>query len=196
MEERNKVIFQSYQNNILYTISTSLTGNRINLVCTDNNSKIFENNFTIEELTRISQYFKTTHTIEQVQLHLNSILEKQEIDISSGDEAVALNLHLINNDLISIPLLKKTENISFATNYNNHSYTGYNALSQPNYLTQNTNITTNTNINLRQNSNTVSNPITSENVYIMKFAINPNILPHIENSNYTKTKDRNPLIQR
>ena len=68
MEERNKVIFQSYKNNILYTISTSLTGNRINLVYTDNNSKIFKNNFTIEELTRISQYFKTTHTIEQVQL--------------------------------------------------------------------------------------------------------------------------------
>ena len=107
MEERNKVIFQSYQNNILYTISTSLTGNRINLVYTDNNSKIFENNFTIEELTRISKYFKTEHTIEQVQIYLNSILEKQEIDISSGDEAVSLNLHLINNDLISIPLLKK-----------------------------------------------------------------------------------------
>ena len=68
MEERNKVIFQSYQNNILYTISTSLTGNRINLVCTDENSKVFENNFTIQELTRISQYFKTTHTIEQIQL--------------------------------------------------------------------------------------------------------------------------------
>ena len=88
------------------------------------------------------------------------------------------------------------ENIGFATNYNNCSYTGYNTLSQPNYLTQNTNITTNTNINLKQNSNTVSNPITSDNVYIMKFAVNPNILPHIQNSIYPKTNNRNPLIQR
>ncbi len=107
MDERNKVTFQSYQNNILYTISTSLIGNRINLVCSDGNSKVFENNYTVEELTRISQYFKPSYTIEQVQLYLNGIMEKQKIDISSGDEAVTLNLHLINNDLISIPLLKK-----------------------------------------------------------------------------------------
>jgi len=43
MEERNKVTFQTYENNILYTISTSLIGNKINIVCTDSNSKVYEN---------------------------------------------------------------------------------------------------------------------------------------------------------
>ena len=196
MDERNKVTFQSYQNNILYTISTSLIGNRINLVCSDGNSKVFENNYTVEELTRISQYFKPSYTIEQVQLYLNGIMEMQKIDISSGDEAVTLNLHLINNDLISIPLLKKTENIGFTTtNYNNYFYAGYNTLSQPNYLNPNTNKTTNTNLNLRQNSNTISNPAIPEKVNIAK--INPNILPHsIEISNNQKSKTNNrPIIR-
>ena len=123
-------------------------------------------------------------------------MEKQKIDISFGDEAVTLNLHLINNDLISIPLLKKTENIGFTTtNYNNYFYAGYNTLSQPNYLNPNTNKTTNTNLNLRQNSNTISNPAIPEKVNIAK--INPNILPHsIEIANNPKSKTNNrPIIR-
>ena len=126
MEERNKVTFELYQNNILYTISTSLIGNKLNLVCTDSNSKVFENSYTMPELLKISQYFKPEYTIEQVQLYINGIMEKQKIGISPGDEAITLNLYLINRDLISIPLLKKTTNNINFTNYNNFSYAGYN----------------------------------------------------------------------
>ena len=169
MEERNKVTFELYQNNILYTISTSLIGNKLNLVCTDSNSKVFENSYTMPELLKISQYFKPEYTIEQVQLYINGIMEKQKIGISPGDEAVTLNLYLINRDLISIPLLKKTTNNINFTNYNNFSYAGYNNISQPN-----------------QYMNMINNqiPIQNKNIVIQNNQkINSNFIPQTKNVN-------------
>ena len=169
MEERNKVTFELYQNNILYTISTSLIGNKLNLVCKDSNSKVFENSYTMPELLKISQYFKPEYTIEQVQLYINGIMEKQKIGISPGDEAVTLNLYLINRDLISIPLLKKTTNNINFTNYNNFSYAGYNNISQPN-----------------QYMNMINNqiPIQNKNIVIQNNQkINSNFIPQTKNVN-------------
>ena len=169
MEERNKVTFELYQNNILYTISTSLIGNKLNLVCRDSNSKVFENSYTMPELLKISQYFKPEYTIEQVQLYINGIMEKQKIGISPGDEAVTLNLYLINRDLISIPLLKKTTNNINFTNYNNFTYAGYNNISQPN-----------------QYMNMINNqiPIQNKNIVIQNNQkINSNFIPQTKNVN-------------
>ena len=169
MEERNKVTFELYQNNILYTISTSLIGNKLNLVCTDSNSKVFENSYTMPELLKISQYFKPEYTIEQVQLYINGIMEKQKIGISPGDEAITLNLYLINRDLISIPLLKKTTNNINFTNYNNFTYAGYNNISQPN-----------------QYMNMINNqiPIQNKNIVIQNNQkINSNFIPQTKNVN-------------
>ena len=169
MEERNKVTFELYQNNILYTISTSLIGNKLNLVCTDSNSKIFENSYTMPELLKISQYFKPEHTTEQVQLYINGIMEKQKIGISPGDEAITLNLYLINRDLISIPLLKKTTNNINFTNYNNFSYAGYNNISQPNQY-----------INMINNQI----PLQNKNIVIQNNQkINSNFIPQTKNVN-------------
>ena len=169
MEERNKVTFELYQNNILYTISTSLIGNKLNLVCRDSNSKVFENSYTMPELLKISQYFKPEHTTEQVQLYINGIMEKQKIGISPGDEAITLNLYLINRDLISIPLLKKTTNNINFNNYNNFSYAGYNNISQPN-----------------QYMNMINNqiPIQNKNIVIQNNQkINSNFIPQTKNVN-------------
>ena len=169
MEERNKVTFELYQNNILYTISTSLIGNKLNLVCRDSNSKVFENSYTMPELLKISQYFKPEYTIEQVQLYINGIMEKQKIGISPGDEAVTLNLYLINRDLISIPLLKKTTNNINFNNYNNFSYAGYNNISLPN-----------------QYMNMINNqiPIQNKNIVIQNNQkINSNFIPQTKNVN-------------
>ena len=169
MEERNKVTFELYQNNILYTISTSLIGNKLNLVCRNSNSKVFENSYTMPELLKISQYFKPEHTTEQVQLYINGIMEKQKIGISPGDEAITLNLYLINRDLISIPLLKKTTNNINFTNYNNFSYAGYNNISQPN-----------------QYMNMINNqiPIQNKNIVIQNNQkINSNFIPQTKNVN-------------
>ena len=169
MEERNKVTFELYQNNILYTISTSLIGNKLNLVCTDSNSKVFENSYTMPELLKISQYFKPEYTIEQVQLYINGIMEKQKIGISPGDEAITLNLYLINRDLISIPLLKKTTNNINFTNYNNFTYAGYNNISQPNQY-----------INMINNQI----PIQNKNIVIQNNQkINSNFIPQTKNVN-------------
>ena len=126
MEERNKVIFQLNQNNQLYTISTSLTKDKINLECKDSRSQIYENTFSLPELLRISQYFQPTHSIEQIQAYLNGIIEKQKIGINQADEALSLNLYLINNDQISIPLLKKLDN----SIYTNYPFARYNSVSQ------------------------------------------------------------------
>ena len=169
MEERNKVTFELYQNNILYTISTSLIGNKLNLVCRDSNSKVFENSYTMPELLKISQYFKPEHTTEQVQLYINGIMEKQKIGISPGDEAITLNLYLINRDLISIPLLKKTTNNINFTNYNNFTYAGYNNISQPNQY-----------INMINNQI----PIQNKNIVIQNNQkINSNFIPQTKNVN-------------
>ena len=56
--ENNKVTIPIYQNNSLYTISTSLIGNKIKLVCVGDNSVIYENIYSVEELTKISRYFR------------------------------------------------------------------------------------------------------------------------------------------
>ena len=136
MDERNKTIFQLNNNNKLYTISTSLLKDRINLVCTDPNGKIYENNFTLLELLKISKYFQPNHTLEQIQLYLNGIIEKQKISINQADEALSINLFLINNDQISIPLLKKFE-ISAYTNY---PYVKYNSMTQSTQYVANSNI--------------------------------------------------------
>ena len=117
MQERNKIMFQINNNNSFYSLTTSLIGNKIYLVCKDSNSQIYENNFSVQELLSISKYFQPTHTIEQIQLYLNGIIEKQRIAIKQADEALSINLFLINNDQISIPLLKKIVN----TGYNNSS---------------------------------------------------------------------------
>ena len=128
MEERNKVIFQLKQNNKSYTVSTSITNDKINLECKDSNSQIYENSFTLPELLKISQYFQPTHSIQQIQAYLNGIIEKQRIGINQADEALSINLHLINNDQISIPLLKKLD----LSKFTNYPYVRYNSMTERN----------------------------------------------------------------
>ena len=128
MQERNKVTFKFNNNNRLYSISTSLTQDKINLVCIDPNSQIYENTFSLPELIKLSKYFQPTHSIEQIQLYLNSIIEKQKIGINQGTDALSFNLYLINNDQISIPLLKRL-NLGFS-----YPYVRYSSMTQRNQV--------------------------------------------------------------
>jgi predicted nucleic acid-binding Zn-ribbon protein len=128
MQERNKVTFKFNNNNRLYSISTSLTQDKINLVCVDPNSQIYENTFSLSELIKLSKYFQPTHSIEQIQLYLNSIIEKQKIGINQGVDALSFNLYLINNDQISIPLLKRL-NLGFS-----YPYVRYSSMTQRNQV--------------------------------------------------------------
>ena len=107
MDERTKVVFQINQNNKLYSLTTSLSKDKINLVCKDEtNNQIYESSFTLPELLRISKYFSPNYTLEQILLYLNGIIEKQRVRINQGPEFASIDLHLINNDMISLPLLK------------------------------------------------------------------------------------------
>ena len=144
MEEKNKIIFQITYKNKPYSISTSITLDRINIECKDYYSQIFENNFTIQELMNISKYFQPNHTIYQIQQYINGIIEKQKIDINQGEEAISMILYLINNDQISIPLLKKLNpgyinttnipNISTKPLNINPPFTRYNSITPSNQL--------------------------------------------------------------
>ena len=128
MQERNKVTFKFNNNNRLYSISTSLTQDKINLVCVDPNSQIYENTFSLPELIKLSKYFQPTHSIEQIQLYLNNIIEQQKIGINQGVDALSFNLYLINNDQISIPLLKRL-NLGFS-----YPYVRYSSMTQRNQV--------------------------------------------------------------
>ena len=104
MSERNKTVFKLVYKNKLYILSTSLINDRIKFVCTDSNSRIYENDFNIEELLKLSKYFHPNHNIETILLYINGIIENQRLAINQGDVAFSLILCLINNDSISIPL--------------------------------------------------------------------------------------------
>ena len=115
MSERNKTVFKLVYKNKLYILSTSLINDRIKFVCTDSNSRIYENDFNIEELLKLSKYFHPNHNIETILLYINGIIENQRLVINQGDVAFSLILCLINNDSISIPLTQNlgTNNIGF-----------------------------------------------------------------------------------
>ena len=69
------------------------------------------------DLLKLSKYFKTTRSVDQVQQYLNGIVEKQRVEIYQDNVCIKIILHLINNDNITIPLTKK-----LIKNENNNYY--------------------------------------------------------------------------
>ena len=162
MIERNESRYHLEQDNKTYILITSLKGDRLRLVCKDSNNSTFEQEFTMNDLTKISKYFQPTHTVEQIQGYLNGIIEKQRIGIVQNGTSLSIVLYLINNDKISIPILKK-EPIN-----NSFSYNNYNILQNfpitNNYMqmqqtssSQNQFYNKNSNINIYQNNLNMGN---------------------------------------
>ena len=120
MIERNESRYHLEQDNKTYILITSLKGDKLRLVCKDSNNSTFEQEFTMNDLTKISKYFQPTHTVEQIQGYLNGIIEKQRIGIVQNGTSLRIVLYLINNDKISIPIFKK-ETINNSFNYNNYN---------------------------------------------------------------------------
>ena len=133
MEERNESRYHIEQKNKIYILTTSLIGNKIKLVCQDENAHVYDGEFTMSDLTKISRYFQPNHTVEQIQGYLNGIIEKQRVGISQNESAISIILYLINKDQISIPLIKRE------SNYNYNNYSGFN-LNQSNQYIQTTSI--------------------------------------------------------
>ena len=112
MVERNENRYQLDQNNKVYILTTVLVDDKLKLMC-EISSSIFEGTFGLMDLCNLSKYFKPTYTIEQVQLLLNGIIEKQRVGIKQNGEALVVILYLINKDQIFIPLIKRADNHDF-----------------------------------------------------------------------------------
>ena len=104
MVERNETRYQLEQDNKAYILTTSLIDDKLKLKCQDSNSQTFIGTFNMNDLLRLSRYFSSTNSVEQVQLYLNGIIEKQRIGIFPKDNAINIVLYLINQDKIYIPL--------------------------------------------------------------------------------------------
>ena len=104
MVERNETRYQLEQDNKTYILSTSLINDKLKLKCQDSNSQNFIGIFNMNDLLRISRYFSSTNSVEQVQLYLNGIIEKQRIGIFPKENILTIVLYLINQDKIYIPL--------------------------------------------------------------------------------------------
>ncbi len=104
MVERNETRYQLEQDNKAYILTTSLINDKLKLKCQDSNSQTFVGTFNMNDLLRLSRYFSSTNSVEQVQLYLNGIIEKQRIGIFPKENIITIVLYLINQDKIYIPL--------------------------------------------------------------------------------------------
>lgn len=118
MAERNitRYLIEQSDNNS-YILTTCLINDKLKLTCQDSNSQTFLGAFTLIDLFNLSKYFKTTKSVDEVQKHLNGIVEKQRAEIYQDNVCIKIILHLINNDNITIPLTKK-----LIKNENNNYY--------------------------------------------------------------------------
>ena len=193
MEERNKIIFHIKYQNKPYAISTSLTRDRINFVCQDSNSQIYDNNFTLQELLNISKYFHPNHTLENIQTYINGIIEKQKIGINQAEEAMSMILFLINNDQISIPLLKKYNPGSININSNvTYPYVKYNSMT---HIAHSSKLNENKpNLNLLQQNPINPGLIYSQNARNMTKSMPGKVPQQIVNNNNIEQKNINNII--
>ena len=139
MTERNITRYHLEQSdNKSYILTTSLINDKLKLACQDSNSQTFVGAFTLMDLLKLSKYFKTTRSVDQVQQYLNGIVEKQRVEIYQDDKCIKVILHLINNDKISIPLKKQIINTINTNNYynlTNHYTTSPNIQTNPEQIT-------------------------------------------------------------
>ena len=100
-----------------YILSTSLIEDKLKILCQDSKSQVFIGLFTLDDLIKISLYFKPIKNIELVLKYLNGIIEKQRAEIFQKEGKAELVIHLINNEDVVIPLKKQlTSSKSFTKN--------------------------------------------------------------------------------
>ena len=131
MNERNEAKYQLEQDNKIFILTTSLIDDKLKIMCQDSNSQKFIGEFNMNELLQLSGYFSAIGTLEQAQIYLNGIIEKQRIGIFEGKTYISIILYLVNNDKIIIPLNKR-ESLIVKNNFNNFNYSDDN-----NYHTNN-----------------------------------------------------------
>ena len=120
MNERNEAKYQLEQDNKIFFLTTSLIDGKLNMMCQDSSSQKFIGEFNMNELLQLSGYFSAIGTLEQAQIYINGIIEKQRIGIFEGNTYIRIILYLVNNDKIIIPLNKK-ESFIVKNNFNNYN---------------------------------------------------------------------------
>ena len=181
MTEINESRYQLEQNGKVYILSTSLIENRLKLVCEDSNSRIYIGEYTMNDLIKLSRYFQPNHTIDKIQVYLNGIIENQRIGIFQNGNSLNLILFLINNDKISIPLIKKIDN-------NNVYYTNNNNIDAA-YIKNQQNNNNKVYPSSSQYYNLINKDNNSSNIYTNQNQINyinSNILPNQDIENMPK----------
>ena len=112
-------------NKKIYIITTSLINEKIKILCKDSDSKIFAGLFTLTDLAAISPYFQNIQKVEQVQKYLNGIIERKRVEILTNNNNILIVIHLINNDILNIPLTyqtpKKNKSIDTQNKFDNFS---------------------------------------------------------------------------
>ena len=137
MDERNEYSYHLESDHQKYIITTSLKSNNLKIVykC---NSQIFDGIFSLNDLMNLSNYFRNSYySIEQIQMYINKLLEKQRIGITKNENALSVILYLSNKDQIVIPLSKKLINDNIY-NYNNYNIQ-QNIQAHPQYLPSSSN---------------------------------------------------------
>ena len=180
MSERNETRYQLEQENKVFILTTSIINDKLKIKCQDSNNQIFVGEFTMNDLLKLSRYFNSTKNVEQVQLYLNGIIEKQRIGVFPEDNFVNIVLYLINKDKIYIPLLKNISNNNNIYNIENNYFQNQkeNIITQalPNY----------------SNIDNYSNQQVLENIYKQnsnQYITNVNSQPYYIEQNFSKISD-------
>ena len=153
MSERNETRYQLEQENKIFILTTSLINDKLKIKCQEVNGETFVGAFNMSDLLRLSRYFNSTRSVEQIQIYLNGIIEKQRVGVFPEENSINIVLYLINQDKIYIPLTQKLSN-------NNNFYN----IGDQYLKNQKNNIITQTLPNYPQ-SNNYSNHQVLENLY-------------------------------
>ena len=153
MSERNETRYQLEQENKIFILTTSLINDKLKIKCQEVNGETFVGAFNMSDLLRLSRYFNSTRSVEQIQIYLNGIIEKQRVGVFPEENSINIVLYLINKDKIYIPLTQKLSN-------NNNFYN----IGDQYLKNQKNNIITQTLPNYPQ-SNNYSNHQVLENLY-------------------------------
>ena len=153
MSERNETRYQLEQENKIFILTTSLINDKLKIKCQEVNGETFVGAFNMSDLLRLSRYFNSTRSVEQIQIYLNGIIEKQRVGVFPEENSINIVLYLINQDKIYIPLTQKLSN-------NNNFYN----IGEQYLKNQKNNIITQTLPNYPQ-SNNYSNHQVLENLY-------------------------------
>ena len=114
--EENTKAYKLTQDGKDYIVTLGIIQTFLHVTCQESigiNDKFYESNFSLEELIKISRFFKLTISIFEAQIELEKAIEKQQIGLEISNDLLLLIFYMtIGTDKIFLKLpLKKSDNI-------------------------------------------------------------------------------------